>query len=264
MYSTKTIIRRLSLAVLAIILTMAISKVSFGQPQAGSVLLTITEFTVKPGQNTKFREGVKAWKACYIKNEGDWQWDMWSRMQGEGNVYALTSISPNWADFDETDEAGRNCRDISRELINPHIESSKYTVTRTMPANSNGNPWPADAKVVSVSYWNVTNTVKFMAAVNEVHNAFKEKEGNIRGYWYRNTGGGPDDFHYFASTPFTNFAQMDEVLPGAWAVLESAKGKKHSDATRDAFLESVNTSWSYIFTLVEDLSRRPGGDAASE
>lgn len=264
MYSTNTIIGKVSLAIMAISLTAAISTEAFGQRQEGSVLLNVTEFTIKPGQNTKFREGVKAWKACYIKNEGTWHWDMWSRQQGEGNVYALTSISENWAEFDKTDEAGRNCRDISRELITPNVESSKNHITRTMPANSNSNFWPADAKVVSVSYWNVNNSVKFMEAVNEVHNAFKAKEGDIRGYWYSNTGGGPDDFHYMAVTPFENFARMDEVLPGAWAVLESVKGKKHSDITRDAYIGSTNTRWSYIFSLVEDLSRRPGEETVSE
>jgi hypothetical protein len=264
MYSTKTITRRVSLAIMAMVLTMAVSKVTFGQRQEGSVLLNSTEFTIKPGHNTKFQEGVKAWKACYIENEGTWHWDMWSRLQGEGNVYVLTSISPNWADFDEIDEAGRNCRDIGRELINPHVESSNRNVSRTMPANSNSNPWSAESKVVFVTYWTVNNSVKFMEAVNEVHNAMKEKEGDIRSYWYDSTGGGPDNFRYMAATPYKNFAQMDEVRPGAWVVLESAKGKKHSDKIRDTFIESVNKQWSYIFTLVEDISRRPGEETASE
>jgi hypothetical protein len=264
MYSTRTIIRRVSLAVVTIVLTMAISKVSNAQRQEGSVLLNSTEFTIKPGHNTKFQEGVKAWKACYIKNEGAWNWDMWSRLQGEGNVYALTSISPNWADFDERDEAGRNCRDIGRELITPHVESTKRFVNYTMPANSNSNPWSAETKVVSVTYWTVNNSVKFMEAVNEVHNVLKEKEGNIRSYWYSSVGGGPDDAHYWMATPYKNFAQMDEVMPGVWTVVESVKGKRHSDKTRDTIRESIDKQWSYIFTLVEDLSHRPGEDTASE
>jgi len=252
------------LAILAIFLTMAISKVSYAQRQEGSVLLSITEFTIKPGHNTKFQEGIKAWKSCYIEKGGTMNWNMWSRLQGEGTVYALTSISQNWAEFDKTDEAGRSCRDISRELINPHLESRNRNVALTMPANSNSNLWSAETKVVSVTYWTVNNNVKFMEAVNEVHNAFKEKEGNIRGYWYNNVGGGPDEFRYMAVTPYKNFAQMDEVRPSAWVVLESAKGKRHSDETRDAFIESVDKSWSYIFSLVEDLSRRPVESAASE
>lgn len=264
MYPKKTIFKRASLALVALVITMTISKVSKAQRQEGSVILNTTEFTIKPGHNTKFQEGVKAWKACYIKNEGTWHWDMWSRLQGEGNVYALTSISPNWADFDETDEAARNCSDIGRELINPHVESTKRNVNYTMPENSSSNPWSAESKVAYVTYWNVNNYVKFMEVVNEVHNAMKEKEGNIRTYWYRSEGGGPDDSHYWAVTPYNNFAQMDESRPGAWAVLESAKGKEHSEKTRDIYLESVNKSWSYIFTLAEELSRRPSEETATE
>jgi hypothetical protein len=255
MYSTKTITRRVSLAILAIFLTMAISKISFGQIQEGSVLLNFTEFTIKPGHNLKFQEGIKAWKACYIENEGKWDWDMWSRLQGEGTVYSLVSVSPNWAEFDETDEASRNCRDIARELINPHIESRHHHIARSMPANSNSNPWSAETKVVSITFWTFNNSVKFMEAVNQVHKAFKEKEGDIRGYWYSSVGGGPDEFRYMAVTPYNNFAQMDVQRPGAWVVLERAVGKKESDKIRETFIESVDKSWSYIYQLEEELSR---------
>lgn len=264
MYSTKTITRKVSVAIMAIFLTMAISNVTFGQRQEGSVILNSTEFTIKPGHDTKFREGVKAWKACYIENEGTWNWHMWNRLQGVGNVYSLTSFSANWAEFDEVDEAGRNCRDISRELINPHVESTRRLVSYTMPANSNSNPWTPEIKVVSTTYWTVNNSVKFMEAINEVHNVLKEKEGNIRSYWYNTVGGGPDDVHYWMATPYKNFAQMDEVIPGVWTVVESAKGKRHSDKTRDTLRESIDKQWSYIFTFVEDLSRIPGEDTASE
>lgn len=34
-------------------------------------ILSMTEFTIKPGHDMQFREGVKAWKACYIENGGD-------------------------------------------------------------------------------------------------------------------------------------------------------------------------------------------------
>ena len=81
MYSTRTIIRRVSQAVFAILLTMAVNGVTFGQMQDESVLLGMTEFTIKPGRDTKFIEGVKSWKECYLKNEGTWNWDVWSRLQ---------------------------------------------------------------------------------------------------------------------------------------------------------------------------------------
>jgi len=34
-------------------------------------ILSMTEFTVKRGHDVQFREGVKAWKACYIENKGE-------------------------------------------------------------------------------------------------------------------------------------------------------------------------------------------------
>jgi hypothetical protein len=72
------------------------------QDEEGSMILSATEFTIKPGHNTQFMEGVKAWKACYLEHEGEWTWNLWSRVQGEGNVYILASFMENWAEMDDT------------------------------------------------------------------------------------------------------------------------------------------------------------------
>jgi hypothetical protein len=260
----KPITGKSAFVILVILFTTTISKVTFGQVQEGSVLLGMTEMKIKAGHDTKFREGVKAWKTCYVEKGGTWHWDVWRRFQGEGAVYVLTSVSPNWADFDESDEAGLGCRDIARELINPNIESSKYSIARTMPANSSSKPWSLDSKVVLVNYWDVKNTQKFMEAVNEVHSALRQQEGDVRSYWYTGVGGGPNDFNYIAVTPYANFAQLDETRPGVWAVVEGLKGKRLTDKTRETLRESLNSSWSYIYRLVEDISRRPAAETAAQ
>jgi hypothetical protein len=40
-------------------------------------ILSMTEFTVKIGHEKQFEEGIKAWKACYLENKGEWTWSMW-------------------------------------------------------------------------------------------------------------------------------------------------------------------------------------------
>jgi len=286
MYSTKIIIRRVSQAVMVILITIALNKVTFGQTRDESVLLGMTEFTIKPGHDTEFMEGVKAWKACYLKNEGTWNWDVWSRLQGEDNVYVLSFFSENWDVFDEKDEARQNCRGISRELIHPHVESSKYLIARSMPANSNSNSINANASAISVTYWNVNNSTEFMEAINEFHNDLKEKEGDINGYWFNTIGSGPlnrwstfeidngywfssivngpDSFNYMTVLPFRNLTQIDEAGPDVWDVPESAEGKIHSDKTKNIYSESVNKVWSYAFTWIEDLSRAEKDETTSE
>ena len=286
MHSRKTIIRKVSQAVFAILLTMAVNGVTFGQMQDESVLLGMTEFTIKPGRNTKFIEGVKSWKECYLENEGTWSWDVWSRLEGDDHVYVLSFFSEDWAVFDKRDQARQNCRDISRKLINPHIESSKYLIARSIPAISNSNPISANARAISVTYWNVNNPSEFMEAVNEFHNTMKEKEGDISGYWFNTIGSGPlerwasfdidngywfssivsgpDSFNYMSVLPFRNLAQMDEAGSDVSKVLESAEVKQHSDKTNNAYRDSVDKVWSYPFTWVEDLSRPKGYVTASE
>jgi hypothetical protein len=263
-----------------------VNGVTYGQMQEGSVLLGMTEFTIKPGRDTKFMEGVKAWKECYLENKGTWSWDVWSRLQEEDNVYVLSFFSEDWAVFDERDQAKQDCRGISRDQINPHVESSKYLIASSMPANSNSKPMNANTRAISVTYWNVNNPTEFMEGVNEFQSTMKEREGDIRVnwfssigigpleqrasfgivdiYWFSHIGNDPDNFHYMTVMPLKDSARMDETGAKAWGLSESGYGKQSSNQAENIFNESVSKAWSYTYTRVEDLSRANGDKTASE
>ncbi len=103
------------------------------QAEDGSIILSTMEFTVKPGHNSQFRNGIETWKKCYLENEGEWQWNLWQRVQGTGNVYVLSSNMDSWAEMDDgPDPAGRECRDIVRDLINPNIENGTMNMSRLL------------------------------------------------------------------------------------------------------------------------------------
>jgi hypothetical protein len=57
---------------LVIILLGSIMPIVYGQDAPLGHLMSVTEFTVKPGHEMQFREGIKAWKACYLENKGEW------------------------------------------------------------------------------------------------------------------------------------------------------------------------------------------------
>ncbi len=226
------------------------------QHDEGAFILSMTEFTIKPGHNTQFQEGVKAWKTCYLENEGDWTWDIWRRVQGAGNVYVLTSLMENWAEMDEgQDDAARNCRDLARDLINPNVERSERNFARYMPAWSRATQ--DENPVVSVIFWRVKNTEKFRATVAEIHKAIRAKEGDVRGYWYNSIGGGSGNPNFLLVSTFKNFAAMDEARDNVWTVVENAFGKEKRSALQADFRDSIEDSWSYIFSKVEDLSHNP-------
>lgn len=218
-------------------------------------LLSMTEFTIKNGHDMQFREGVKAWKACYIENKGDWTWNMWRRVNGEGNVYILTSRMANWAEMDKTDESGKNCRDIGRELINPHIESSVDNFARFMPDYSKA--YPNTDMVLWVTYWQVNNGTKFREIVKEVTESTKKAEGSSRGYWYSYMGGSKDAADFFVATPFANFAALDVENENVWNIYEKAHGKEKRDQLQIEFRESIKDSWSYILSRQKELSHNP-------
>ncbi|SEQ86479.1 hypothetical protein SAMN05421824_2533 [Hyunsoonleella jejuensis] len=220
-----------------------------------SFLLTLSEITVKPGHNSQFIAGVKAWKECYINNEGEDNWNMWSRVQGEGTVYTISGRMANWAEMDEDgDKAGKECRMIVVNLIMPHVKSSHFNIARSVPNVSRKAAFPEDTELVWV--WNVkTNYASdFRECIKEISSTIEKAEGDRRGYWYSVIGGAPEVADYFISVPYKNFAELDKDEEGVWDVYEKTHGKKKTDALRAKLKASISSDWSYMYRLNKELS----------
>lgn len=236
------------------LITVLASQNTWAQDNEESVIMSLTEFTVKPGHNTQFMEGVKTWKECYLEHEGDWTWYMSRRVQGTGNVYALRSYMENWAEMDDaSDEAGKACQNLAVNLINPNVEKATTHLSRTIPSISKASGTPGD--VVNVMYVRVKNGTLFRETVREVISAIRDAEGDARAYWYGSIGGGLDAPHYSAVTTYENFAAMDEERDGVWTVVENELGEERRAELQSNFRESVDQIWSFMWRNVPDLSR---------
>ncbi|WP_341215039.1 hypothetical protein [uncultured Wocania sp.] len=223
--------------------------------QNESILLNLSEITVKPGHNAQFIQGVKAWKECYLENNGEDKWNMWKRLQGEGSVYTMTSVMANWAEMDEKgDDAGKECRMIVVNLIMPHVKSIHYNLARSLPKLSRSSPMPEDTGLVWVYNVQVNNSTDFNHVISETSKAIKNAEGDGRGTWYSTIGGAPEVSDYFVGIPFKNFAELDVERDGVWKVYEKANGKKKTDELRAKFRACVDNDWAYIYTLNKELS----------
>ncbi len=218
-----------------------------------SFLLNLSEITVKHGHDAQFIEGVKAWKKCYVDNEGKDKWNMWHRVQGEGSVYTLTSTMAKWAEMDDdSDAAGKECRINVVNLIMPHVKSVNYNIARSMPEVSRSAGMPEDTKLVWVYNAKTSNSTSFKETVAEISAATKKAEGDSRGTWYNVQGGEGAD--YFIAVPFKNFADLDVDRDGVWKIYEKTNGKAKTDALRAKMRGSVSSDWSYIYTLNKELS----------
>jgi hypothetical protein len=218
-----------------------------------SMLLSISEFHVKMGENMAFQEGVKAWKSCYLENEGEWTWNVWSRINGEGTVYYLTSYSGGWAEFDRDDSAAMSCYRQAAELIMPAVKSVTNHFAYTMPGWSM-TPSGDQNTVVDVSYFRVKNYPLFNELASTVMNIIEEETGSKRTMWYRAAAGGPDSYHYMNVYGYEDMAAMDEPMDSAWQIVEAAEGEERMRELQDDYRNSVENSWTYIFRLMEDLS----------
>lgn len=218
-----------------------------------SKILTMTEFTIKPGHSTAFQEGVKAWKECYLEADGEWTWSMWRRINGEGAVYSLNSFSDSWAEFDEQDESGRNCQTIVIQLIMPHIKSVDEKFAKTMPKWS-PDPDSSKTSIIEVQYFRYKDYRLFNAMASEVNSIILKAEGRHRAVWYSAYGGGPGSYHYMAVSAHENFASLDKDLDSVWKVIEETEGAEKREELMDQFHNSVDEYWMYMYRFVEDLS----------
>jgi len=243
----------LSVLIAGILTGLFTAPAAQAQDEERSIILSATEFTIKPGHNTQFMEGVKTWKACYLEHDGEWTWNTWSRVQGEGNVYILSSFMENWAEMDDdSDEAGQACQNLAVNLINPNIEKSTRNLFRTIPSMSRAPGIAQD--ILDVTYWRVKNVTLFRETVTEVISAIRSAEGEPRGWWYSGIGGDLNAPHFFVVTSFENFAAMDNERDGVWTIVENQHGAEKRAELQHNYRESVDQNWSYMFRRVADLS----------
>jgi len=241
---------QISIALLFIVTGLLMNNVARAQDK---LILSSTEFTVKGGQEKQFEEGIKAWKACYLENKGEWTWTIWKRYNGKGSVYVLTSLSPNWAKMDdENDVAVKKCSQIAIDKIVPHVESTEDNFATTIPELSRvgASEWG----VIWVTFFQVANDALFKETINEVSSIMQSVEGDKRGYWYSSNGGDPESADYFVTTPYKNFAALDVKRDGIWDMVEKAKGKEYSDKLRADRRNSIKKSWMYLYKRMDDLS----------
>ena len=217
-----------------------------------TALLTVSQITVKQGHNAQYIEGVKKWKECYLENNGENNWNVWRRLQGEGNVYVLSGLMENWAKMDKEDPANKECYTTVLNFIMPHVEKTHFNIAETMPEISRA--FSEDTKLVWNTFYKVKNTADFMEIINAVTGAIKAKEGSYRATWFSYMGGAPDTPDYMVSTPYKGYADLDISRDSPAKVYENAAGKKKTDEMRAKWRAAVEKSWSYIYSLNTELS----------
>lgn len=217
-----------------------------------SRLMDITIINVKPGHDSQFRDGIEKWKGCYLENNGEDNWNVWKRFQGEGNVYVITGYVANWAEMGKDDPAGKSCRSLVYDFVMPHVDKVSHFIARTMPKYSRSDS--VDAKLVWVTFFNVKNSTDFEGIVEKVSAAFKKANSERMGYWFGYMGGGPNDPDYMVSVPFQSYADLDMEREGPWDIYEKAVGKNKMNEDRNLFRASLNDVWSYLYSFQEDLS----------
>ncbi|TRO65510.1 hypothetical protein [Christiangramia sabulilitoris] len=215
-------------------------------------ILTSTEITVKPGQNAQFIEGVKKWKSCYLENNGQAKWNMWHRQQGEGNLYVMAGMDPNWASMDKEDNAESACYVILLNLILPHIENVNSRIAQSMPEFSRS--FTENANYIRVKYFDVHKGYAFEQVIREVSKAIKEKEGDFRGLWFEFELGGPNTPDFMLAEPYEKYADMDLVRDSPATIYTNKVGEEKAAELWEVWFDTLENSWAYTYKLNQEIS----------
>jgi hypothetical protein len=246
--------KRMALALLSATV-LSLPATTKAQEPAGH-LLSIFEMHVKAGHNDQLKAGIAAWKACYLAQKGDRAWNTWQRQHGQGNVYVVAFRLNNWAALDTPHEPAQKCQSVVTEQITPHVHAEKgsSSYAKLVPAISRNAPV---SDVIWVNNFRADDTRLMMRTVEQIIGAMAEAEGQPRGFWYDVQGGDAASAHYFAVTPFENFAALDDSRAGVWEVVAKARGEAESERLRADFRTSLDRSWAYLFRRVPELSHNP-------
>ncbi|UCS94533.1 hypothetical protein KZP23_05800 [Echinicola marina] len=214
----------------------------------------ILEFDIKEGHAKKFEDHLLAWKECYLSNGGQIEWSVFYRMNGEGDNYVFTYIKPNWAAFDEKDEAAGECFNLAELMVSPDVKTSRTHMAKFMPEVSKA-PSTGDISVIWATFFKVkpSGYAHFLENINTLSDHIAEVEGDKRVYWYQYQGGGESYPHFFVTQAFSDFASLDQIN-GVWKNLEEGLEKKKKDELYQQFFEPVTSIYSHIYRRLNEHS----------
>lgn len=221
-----------------------------------------TRIGIKPGHFRKFRQGMAAWKSCYLENDGESTWSIWRDMESPA-VHWVSSME-GWADMGEQDAASEACASIVEEQLAPHVTSVQSRFARSMPDwNREDDDDEVTNEVVRLHQFRVDDGSAFRAAVSSMAEIWKEAEHEHMPYWYDVIGNNAGEAGYFAAVGWENFAAMDEDRMGGNEVLVEAVGEERAEAMWDALSNSLHDDWEYSTLLLSrlgDLSHSPDSE----
>ncbi|MEM1080447.1 MAG: hypothetical protein AAGH65_02585 [Pseudomonadota bacterium] len=243
---------KIAVAITAAIM-MSASVLMADNHEQETMKLNMGSIKVKMGHGMEFREGIAAWKDCYLENDGDSQWSVFERQDGESGHYYVNFRMAKWGEMDEDSPASEACGSIVQEQIAPHMESSSWRWAESMPEVSKDE---GTGNIFLVYYFRVKGGMgmQFNSVVEQVTAATEAIEGDQGGYWYELYGGDEHAADYLVAVPFENYAEWDEDEPGAWEMAAEHYGEEKATELRAQFSESLDAGWDYTYERIDELS----------
>lgn len=254
--------RMTCLVVLAVVLSLVLPPAA---AEAGDILRA-TIWTVTPGQEQQFEEGLEKHNQFHAAQGDTWAFMTFQYISGEdeGQYFRFTP-GHAWADFDSEyahlDEAG-DAADMAANVL-PHVQSARTVFYEHHPDISQGAGGPMPLTRVIVFQLKPFQAEGFLASVKRVHEVLSAHEGGWPAYeWYSVADGGMGG-QFAVVLPRESWAGFEEPDPSFDEVVGQGLGADAA-AVFQAMGDAVDKTWSYTIEFRPDLSYMPqaggGGD----
>lgn len=217
--------------------------------------------TVPPAQDSAFRKGMQVWEKCLRDHRARHTTWAWSRETGDlNNQYVFEVDFGSWSAMDSKDPAGKACGPIFDSDVAPHFTRAWSWIGKDMPKLSH----PGDMKEIPAFVYVLSVKVKpghgedFRESIGK-YTAAAAKTG-WSGHWSTQEvlAGGKGAADYDIVWPNRSWADIGtEPDPSTRQMMENVYGKAAAEANRKMFMESIEDSWSAIFSYDKDLSYIP-------
>lgn len=249
-------IRRL--AAFVALLAMVSFLVPASAEEAAGNVVRMTDWTVKPGMNALFREGLKRHNDFHRRQNDTWgALYTWRIISGDHNgQYLRGTFGHKWADFDAEDKMGDADDKDTAMNLDPYMESgmtSYYLYRPELSKSAMSGPAPM-VRVIEFRV-RIGQGQKFEQTVGKINEVLHKVDWPDY-EWYERFDGG-DLSTMVLALPKKNWADMAPPAKSVAEVLKENVGPEEAGKLFAAFGEAVESETSYIAVFEPALSYVP-------
>jgi hypothetical protein len=217
----------------------------------------VTVWTVKPGMEAKFEEGLKRHNDFHRRQSDPLALSTFQVQSGPGGgAYIRLAGDRHWSDFDAEEAMAKADQADSAVNTDPYIASATTSYYRLLADVSRPKESPSSMYALAFYRAKFAKSRDFMRAARKIHEGIGKTQWPVHYAWFAlvNGGEGPE---FVLSLPRDKWADFNPPEKPFDKMMEEAFGRAEADSIGETFDNAVAGVSSEIVAYRADLSYVP-------